>query len=260
MQRITIIGAGNLAWNLIPNLQQTGLEVNQLISRSADKLKVFKEHYQIPAVHRQISELHPETDIILLTVSDSAIPMVAEELAKQRLKTPLFLHTSGSIPLSALQPLGENIGVFYPMQTFTKSKVTDFAQVPIFLEGSQKVMDFTKPLAAKLSSKVYELNSEDRLRLHMGAVWVNNFPNILYRIAQQLMPQTPELDFSIYHPLIREHIDKVMAFHPQHTQTGPAARADLLTINSHLKLLATQPQYQDLYKQLSILINPDLEI
>ena len=260
MQQITIIGAGNLAWNLIPNLQNAGLKVHQLISRSKEKLDVFKEAYQIESVHTKLNNLNSETDIVFLTVSDRAISELAAEFAQLNLKKPLFLHTSGSIPLSALNPLSKNIGVFYPMQTFTQSKVSDFAEIPIFLEGNENVLKIIRPLAQKLSTQVYKLSSEDRLRLHMGAVWVNNFPNILYRIAQQLMPQTPELDFSIYHPLIHEHIEKVFAFQPQNTQTGPAIRADLPTINSHLNLLSDQAEYQQLYRQLSLLINPDLGV
>ena len=245
-----IIGAGHLAWSLIPNLQRAGVEVVQLITRDPAKGGQYGRQYGIPATGREVGDLSPLASLVFLTVSDQAIAGLARELARHKAGA-MVVHTSGSTGIDALAPLGENSGVLYPLQTFTRDAETDLRGVPVFLEGAPTTMAVLRPLAARLSERVYVLDSEDRLRLHLGAVMVNNFTNYLYRLAAGQLPDVPGLDFRIYEALIREHIEKVFRFLPDHTQTGPAARGDQTTLKKHLRLLADAPALHDLYRTLS---------
>ena len=136
MAKVAIIGAGRLAWNLIPALQAAGNEVFQLISRNKDQLIRFTEAYSVPHTSQHLSDLQAEVDFVLLTVTDKAIEEVARQLADDSLRGPIFLHTSGSISLASLKSLGDHIGVFYPMQIFTFDRTASFEQIPFFLEGS----------------------------------------------------------------------------------------------------------------------------
>ena len=258
--KITVIGAGNLAWSLIPALQQAGISDIQLISRSETNRQSYQKQFGISQVDDNIGRLRPDTDLIFITVSDQAIGSVVQKLALTGVGNAICVHTSGSIPLAELTVLGEHTGVFYPMQTFTRDKMADFKLIPIFLEGNEAVLSKLKPIAERLSDKVFLLNSSDRLKLHMGAVWACNFTNYLFQIAQELMPQQSGMDFSIYEPLVREHIDKVFQFYPDHTQTGPAIRRDLKTLHKHLGMLDDHPRLQALYKQLSLGIRQDLDL
>ncbi|MEL6132345.1 MAG: DUF2520 domain-containing protein [Bacteroidota bacterium] len=256
MLRIAIIGAGRLAWNLIPSLQQAGNEVFQLISRDQTRLDTFQTNFQIPHVHTDLRALDATADIVFLTVSDKAIESVAADLALHKIQGPLFVHTSGSVPMIALQPLGNTIGVFYPLQIFTFDRQVAFRQVPIFVEANGEQKETLKTLGAQLSEQTFEMDSEARLRLHMGAVIACNFPNFLWKIAQAQLPENVGL--SVYEGLVRETVDKAFAFGPENTQTGPAVRGDLPTLKKHLELLAQTDDLFALYRQLSILINPPL--
>lgn len=245
-----IIGAGNLAWSLIPNLQQAGIRVIQILSRDAEKAQAYRQAYDIPLGGAQLDSL-AAADLIFLAVSDHAIAPLAAQLAPRCNPEACYVHTSGSIGLDALAPLGPNIGVCYPMQSFTRDAVTEYAEVPLFLEGPPPVMALLRPLADRLSRRVYALASEDRLRLHLGAVLVNNFTNHLFRIAAAQLPADVGLDFRIYEPLIREHVEKVFRFLPENTQTGPAIRGDQVTLDKHEQLLTDQPELQELYRLFS---------
>ncbi|MEO1214409.1 MAG: DUF2520 domain-containing protein [Bacteroidota bacterium] len=259
-RKVALIGIGNLAHSLLPGLKAAGCEILQLISRNQEKLKSYQEKYQVAHISKHFNELHPEAELVFLCLPDSLIQPAAEKLAETGRKDCLFLHTSGSIPLKTLEVLGERIGVFYPMQIFTKDRITPFEDLPLFLEGNEDVYPIIDELAKAISNKVYPLDSEDRLRLHMGAVMVCNFTNYLYRMAEENMPQKEGVHFNLYEPLIREHIDKVFNFGPQNTQTGPAIRKDLPTILQHLHLLEEKELQQDLYWEMSKMIRPDLEI
>ena len=62
----------------------------------------------------------------------------------------------------------------------------------------------------------------------------------MYRIAADLLRGT-SIPFSVLLPLIDQTAAKVHNMAPKDAQTGPAARADINVINSHLQLLRSLP-------------------
>lgn len=257
---VAVIGAGRLAWSLIANFQQAGIPVRQLISRSENKRQAFAQAYAIPHLGQSPKDLLPDTDLVILSVSDHAIAEVALQLKGTIRPEAAVFHTSGSIDLETLLPAGGQIGVFYPLQMFTPRAVVDFRTIPLFIEGTANTLPLLRRLAESVSDRVVELNSADRLRLHLGAVFACNFPNYLYQLTHQLMPQQAEMDFRIYEPLVREQINRVFESLPENTQTGPAIRGDQVTLQKHLDLLQDQPDIRALYQRLSQRINADLEL
>ncbi|PEC35747.1 oxidoreductase, partial [Bacillus toyonensis] len=65
-------------------------------------------------------------------VKDDAISTVSESLKDVN---GLVVHTSGATAIDALSAL-KNYGVLYPLQTFSKAKPIDFANVPLCIEAS----------------------------------------------------------------------------------------------------------------------------
>ncbi|MFK7972947.1 MAG: DUF2520 domain-containing protein, partial [Bacteroidia bacterium] len=185
---ITIIGAGRVAWSLIPALQSTSAKVHQLISRNTNRRALFLNEYKIQYSHNSFSDLRPDTDLVILTVPDAQVASVAEALKpfSQNPKT-IIAHTSGSVSIEALKSWGEHAGVFYPMQTFTLEKVKPYHGVQLFLEGNEEVLTKLKPLAKAMTSQVYTLDTEARAKLHLGAVMVCNFTNLLYTYADEMI-------------------------------------------------------------------------
>ncbi len=257
--KISVIGAGKMAWSLIPALQKAGADVIQLISRSANSRKKYTEAYNIPHHTAALSQLSPEADWIIMTVPDQAIPTLAEQLSGILDPKQCLIHTSGSTDMEKLRVAGANCAVLYPMQIFTPDIVVDFSTVPIFVEGDEEVYPFVERLSHKLSQRVYPLDSVGRMKLHLGAVIACNFSNYLYRWAEENLPPIEGLDFAIYEPLVREQVDKVFQLSPQNTQTGPAARGDVNVLLQHLALLEKEEQRR-LYRWLSLQINDRLPI
>jgi predicted short-subunit dehydrogenase-like oxidoreductase (DUF2520 family) len=78
-------------------------------------------------------------------------------------------------------------GVFYPLQTFSKNKAVDFKTIPLCLEAENKTdLQLLQKIAHSISNAVYEISSEQRKALHIGAVFVNNFVNHLYQIGNEI--------------------------------------------------------------------------
>lgn len=248
-----------MAWSLIPALQKTGADVIQLISRSATSRKKYSAAYKIPQQTALLQDLAPEADWVVLTVPDQAIASIATQLNGILKPNQTLIHTSGSTDITQLRIAGAKSAVLYPMQIFTADLAVDFATVPIFVEGDLDIYPFVERLARSMSRRVYPLNSEGRMKLHLGAVIACNFSNYLYRWAEENLPEIEGLDFNIYEPLVREQVDKVFRLSPQNTQTGPAIRGDLNVLLQHLALLEKEEQRR-LYRWLSLQINDQLSI
>ena len=133
-------------------------------------------------------------------------------------------------------------GVFYPLQSFSKEKEINFKEVPFCLETAHKLdFELLKKIATLLGSNSYNINSEQRKKLHVAAVFVNNFVNHLYYLGNEICDEN-NIPFEILKPLIKETSNKIIDLQPFDAQTGPAIRKDSKTINKHLELLNENQQ------------------
>lgn len=206
---------------------------------------------------RSLEGLEPDSDIIIIAVSDSAIGEVAANIAAG---VPDFkgiaAHTAGSVAMDSLQPFFRNYGVFYPLQTFSKDmEIPDFRDIPVFVEGnSAETADTLAELAGILSDNVYRLDSEAREKLHLASVFACNFTNALYGVAHELLEETG-VPFSALLPLVDRTAAKVHDASPADCQTGPARRGDKRVTDRHIQLLSSRPELAKLYELVSSIIS-----
>lgn len=244
---IVLIGSGNVATHLGRAFKMAGQSIVQVWSRDINNAIELADLLAAVAV-ANISDISRSADLYIIAVKDKAIREVALELD---IDDQLIVHTSGSTGLDILDGISSRIGVFYPLQTFSKSMAVDFRQIPIAIEGSSgEVTSTIRSIADRLSEKVIELNSRQRRALHIAAVFACNFTNHLYALSQELLKEQ-NLDFDLLRPLIAETANKIQLNDPVSLQTGPAIREDNETINVHLGLLHEKPDLRELYKSLS---------
>ena len=142
-------------------------------------------------------------------------------------------------------------GVLYPLQTFSKRFVVDFKTVTFYVEAVDPTdLDIVRQMAYSLSENVYETDSEQRLYVHLAAVFACNFSNHMYAIAYKLL-QEKGLSFVPLLPLVDETVRKIHQLNPVGAQTGPARRWDQMIMNKHESLLKTCPGIADIYKKVS---------
>jgi predicted short-subunit dehydrogenase-like oxidoreductase (DUF2520 family) len=244
---IVIIGSGNIATHLGRAFKMAGQTISQVWSRDITKASALADTLAAQPIDSML-DLDRTADLFIIAVNDEAIRKIAIEL---KLSDQLLLHTSGSTGLSALEGASTKIGVFYPLQTFSKIKSIDFRNIPIIIEANvPEVLAIIRAIADRLSEKVIELNSEQRKTLHIGAVFACNFTNHLFGLAQELLEEKG-LDYELLKPLIEETLNKIEMNSPVSVQTGPAIREDQATIQAHLELLKHNPDLSELYIKLS---------
>ena len=228
---ISIIGGGNVAYHLTKALYQLPeVYLRQLYNRSEFSSE-FND-FQVDKIH-SLTDLRP-TDICIIAVKDEAISEVSAFLP---FEGQLVVHTSGNTPMEVLSPKNRR-GVFYPLQSFSKSTQVDFSNIPFCLEAehTEDMERFLYPLAQKLSTKVYLLSSYQRSIMHLSAVFVNNFTNHLVTISQRIC-EAHAIPFEILEPLLKNTFEKLQTMPALEAQTGPARRGDTQTIANHLALL-----------------------
>lgn len=260
--KIALIGAGNVAWHLAQALVAAGQKVEVIYSRTEQHRTALAKLLPQAETTDSLNLKGIGVDLVLIAVPDKALATVAGQLQVQ--PNTIVAHTSGSQPMSVLQnTAGARTAVFYPLQTFSKSKPVDFKQVPLLLEAQDtQTLSVLNELANTVSKQVQIVNSSARKQLHIAAVFACNFTNHLLGISRQLL-QEADLPPQLLQPLIQETIAKATQQHPFDVQTGPAVRNDSNVIEEHMQMLALHPTYQLLYKELTKSIQeapgPDLQ-
>lgn len=252
--KVTLIGAGNLATQLGKSLRKAGIIIKQVYSRTEASARELGELVSAEWV-TDVTRLDNDADIFIFSVKDSVLCELIPRVCKGR-GDKLFLHTAGSMPMSCFENQAVNYGVFYPMQTFSKTMDVNFENIPVFIEGnSAETESLVRRLAAKLSRKVITLSSSDRKYLHLAAVWACNFTNYCYSVASDILGEHG-VPFDVMLPLIKETTQKIERVSPREAQTGPAVRGDKNVMDCQLGLMNGKEDLQELYRLLSKGINP----
>jgi predicted short-subunit dehydrogenase-like oxidoreductase (DUF2520 family) len=247
---VSFIGSGNLAWHLAPALDNMRYVVREVYSPNPNHAEALTERLYQAEVKATLDFSTSDSKVFIMAVSDDAIADTAREIILP--EDAILVHTSGSQPISQLQYAAtQHLGVFYPLQTFSKSKKVDFKDIPIFIESyTDEAEQALMQIAKSISKEVRKIGSEERKALHVSAVFASNFSNHMLTIAKEIMQQN-SLDYDWLKPLITETINKTMYLGPEEAQTGPAKRADLNVLDIHLEFLKEQQSIAEIYKVIS---------
>lgn len=242
---INIIGSGNVASHLARVFHQSGFEILGIHSKTFAHASALAKSVNSLAVE-SIRSL-PSAEITIIAVSDDQVNDVIEKLPH---RDQLLLHTSGTLGLEVFGKQRQRVGIFYPLQTFSKTVELDFSKVPILYDGDSPVtQEEVKQLIYHLGNKAFSLSGEQKVWMHLNAVVVNNFVNHLLELARR-SSEEHQIPFEIYHALIDETINKALSENYQNAQTGPAKRGDHKVIEKHLDLLKNT-ELESIYKLLS---------
>ncbi len=200
---------------------------------------------------RTLSGLDYDSDVCLLCVHDAAIKEVADNVRNKVKDMCIVAHTSGSTPMGVLHGIKKRIGVFYPLQTFSKQTLLKYEDIPFLIEANDEdAKRVLIELAKTISYKVTEADSSMRKAIHIASVMSCNFVNHLWALSALYLKES-NLDFSLLYPLLQETLGKAMTNDPSEVQTGPAARKDYITIKNHIESLKGNPKLQNIYETLS---------
>lgn len=239
--QVVIIGSGNVAYHLAKAfVEQTNYLVH-IFGRNEKELNKISEELNIPYSTKEIVD----SDLYIICVNDHAVEEVSALINK---KNCLVAHTSGSLPKEILK--GEyRKASFYPLQTFSKSKLLDYSAIPFFVEAeNQEDRQTLFEIAGRISKNVMESTYEKRKYIHLTAVFACNFVNHLFARAKEIS-DSQEIPFDYFLPLIDETVGKIHEIEPRSAQTGPAVRNDKRILELHEQLL--EDEALQIYKTMN---------
>lgn len=255
MQQIktaSFIGSGNVATHLAQILFQKGIVIKQICSRLLSNAIFLAQKVNAEGIDH-IQNIDENVDIIFCCTKDDLIFKICNKIAKQK-KIPYIVHTSGTVGLEVFDSIKgkfSGVGIFYPLQTFSKSNAVDFSEIPIGITTENKTLEKKLfELSSLITKHTFIISDEDRKHLHLSAVLVNNFVNHLFAIAQHYCEEN-DLDFNLLKPLIYQTIAKIDTVPAIDAQTGPAKRNDADIIQKHLAMLDDDKLTKNIYQALT---------
>ena len=240
--KIAILGSGNVAYHLAKMFKEKNIPISQIFGRNEKDLQEISEQFEIPFSTTELAD----AELYFIAVNDDAVAAISKNIKNQN---SLVAHTSGSLPKEILEGNYRKAS-FYPLQTFSKSKMLQYLEIPFFVEAENEAdSQILENLALKISEKVMKSDYEKRKYIHLTAVFACNFVNHLFARAKEIS-DSQQIPFHYFLPLIKETTSKIEKIEPKLAQTGPAIRNDEKILQLH-EALITEEEHLKIYQVMN---------
>jgi predicted short-subunit dehydrogenase-like oxidoreductase (DUF2520 family) len=244
---VSFIGAGRVASALARKMNDSGYRICRIVSPGETRGKALAAACN--AEWSAVADFTAATDIIIVSVPDRVLNEVLKGISCPG--TTIVVHTAGSYGLEVFPGHIKTKGVFYPLQTFSENRQVEFSGLPFLLEASDgQILSQLDKLGVSIGGSIYHAGADKRAMIHAAAVFICNFTNHMLTEGKMVADHS-DIPFEIFSPLIKETIEKALVSGPENSQTGPAARNDMNTIEKHLELLSFSPDLQKIYREVS---------
>jgi len=246
-KEIVILGAGNVATHLSRHLHARGHRILCIWSPGGESARQLARELDCGWTSLK-PEIPGKADFYVFCIPDHAVSDLALDLAHCR---GCFLHTAGALSMDVFSGRTGAYGVLYPLQTLSRKRILKSAAIPFLVEASSReILEQLKALASSISDEVREADSASRLKMHLAAVFANNFSNHMVTVARELAREWG-MDPDLLKPLLEETYAKLLELGAREAQTGPAVRGDVQSMERHINLLQDHPEWQNLYTFIS---------
>ena len=258
MLKLSIIGAGRVGQTLGRLFADSKLfQIDALCNQSIESAKKAVEFIGQGRAVESLQELS-ESDVYLITTSDSQISAIAKKLTDSvDLTGKIVFHCSGALSSAEL-----NYGDFYkasihPVKSFADPKlaINDFAGTYCGIEGDEEALEVLKPIFEQLGANCFDIDSEMKQVYHAGAVFASNFLPLLIEASLKCYEKSGvdrEVAKQIIEPIIRLTLENSLKLEPKTALTGPVARGDYQAVETQFQSLQENlPEFAELYDLLS---------
>ncbi len=242
----SLVGAGAAATVLGRRLVQCGLQVEWVVSRTADGAAGLAG--QLGAQPSEVLADSATADAVVLCVPDDKLADVVGALAAADapLEGRLVLHVSGVHPVSVLAPLRArqaHVLGFHPAQALTHTTPPEaLVGAGAGLEGREPALATGRWLAEKLGMRPFVVRLGSKALYHLALTIASNHAITLMALASEVLESAgigAEEAAALVQPLVAGTLENLHLHTPEKALTGPVVRGDSETIGRHLTALRT---------------------
>jgi predicted short-subunit dehydrogenase-like oxidoreductase (DUF2520 family) len=237
--RLGILGGGRAAWAYGSAWKRIGWPLSGVWLRDASGSRIAG---LLGTTRREMADLARESELLLVAVSDRAIPEVAAAIPET---DALVFHASGALlsmrdgfslhPLKALPAVGD---------------ASDLEGTMVVFEGEHRRT--AKLIAAAIGARFCEVAPEKKALYHAAAVFGSNYVAAMLDIAERVMTRAGITDSrEDLVALALSAIENWRRNRDARRFTGPAARGDEDVMRSHLDALRDDPRAAQIYELLA---------
>lgn len=244
-----ILGTGRMAQALGALLHARGVGIRAIAGRDSARVAAAASFVHADCAV-SIGELSRHARLVLVAVSDHAIPAVAQQLAQTDGLPQVVLHTSGAAGPGVLDPLraaGVATGVLHPLQTVPSPEkgLESLAGAAYACCGDAAALEQALLLIEVAEGRPLRVDPCQWALYHAASVMACNYQAALLDAALGLMEQAGigrEHALDALRPIVRTTTDNLLAMGPEEALTGPLRRGDTPTVERHLEALKTAPE------------------
>ncbi len=264
---ISFIGAGKVGTALGVYFKQKGCNIGGYYSRTPEHALTASRLTKSIAF-ANIEELLQQSTMVWITVTDDALEMVSEEIARLNIPSNVkaFVHTSGvhsSEILSRIETNGFATYSIHPLMAFgtVEESVVQLRDAYFSLESAteEHVIDRGKDsmnsFLERIGNKTLSIKTEKKELYHCAASVLSNYLVTLLNVAYEMFEEAGMSKLDIKKataPLLRSTLKNIES-HEQMSDalTGAIKRGDKATVIKHLEALENfMPTKTTLYKEL----------
>ena len=239
------IGAGKVGCSLGRYFVHYGIPAAGYLSRSGESARQAAQAARTQHFDT-IDKLLSMCDVLFITVPDSQIKGVWDQIRAFPVRGKFICHCSGSLSSAIFSEIteagayGYSIHPMFPFNSKTTS-YEDLNRALFTLEGDQAHKDQMLSFLSPLPNRIVEIQAEKKVRYHAAAVMASNQMAALMNQALKLLEDcgfTRQEGLEALAPLVRQNLENILKAGPKEALTGPVERNDVSTVKRHLSALS----------------------
>lgn len=241
------IGAGKVGCSLGRYFVHFGIPLAGYASRSGDSARQAAQAADTQSFD-SIDKLLSMCDVLFITVPDSQIQGIWDQIRAFPVREKFICHCSGSLSSAIFSDIteagayGYSIHPMFPFNSKTTS-YEDLQEALFTLEGDQAHKDQMRSFLSPLPNPVVEIRPEQKVRYHAAAVMASNQMAALMNRSLKLLEDcgfTEQEGLAALAPLVRQNLENILQSGPKDALTGPVERNDAVTVKKHLQALSVE--------------------
>ncbi len=261
--RIAFVGAGAVAATLARAMQNAGLSISAIASRSRAKADAIAATLPAALSTDDAQAAVDVADLTFLTVPDDRIQPVCDALRWQ--PSSAVVHCSGATEVTALasaKAAGAQVAAFHPMQMFANPDVA-LSTLPgctITIDAPSPLGRHLESIARRIGCRCVHLPPGQRALYHASVNYVGPFVIALMQEAVSMWRAIGASDDDALRalmPLLRGTMAAVEAGGLAGGMGGCVARGDVGTVRRHIEAIERlSPEMAVLYRAMTRLTIP----